>query len=69
MLNIFAAILGLLAVLVLLAIVFTYPSWSSGTSIAFPGLGLIVSSWLLFILLVIIELVLIGALVLLLQVA
>ena len=67
MLNIVAAILGLLAVLVLLAIIFTYPSWSSGANIALPGLGLIVSSWLLLILLVVIELVLVGALVLLLK--
>ena len=66
MLNVIAAVLGLLAVLVLLAIVFTYPSWSSGASIAFPGLGLIVSSWLLLILLVLIEIILLGALALLL---
>ncbi|HEV2915305.1 MAG TPA: hypothetical protein VGX92_18645 [Pyrinomonadaceae bacterium] len=67
MLNIVAAILGLLALLVLFAIVYTYPSWSSGASVVFPGLGLIVSSRLLLILLVVIELGLIGALVLLLK--
>lgn len=67
MLNVITAIAGLSAVLTLLAIVATYPLWSSGASIVLPGLGLIISSRLLLVGLGIIELVLIGVLIVLLK--
>jgi len=68
MLNVVTAITGLSVALTLLAIVATYPLWSSGDgSIVLPGLGLIISSRLLLVGLGIIELVLIGVLFVLLK--
>ncbi|HEY6188232.1 MAG TPA: hypothetical protein VIW80_11160 [Pyrinomonadaceae bacterium] len=56
MVNVALGLLILLAVILLVAIISLLGLWLKGVgSIAFPGLGLIVATWLMLALLIVIE--------------
>jgi hypothetical protein len=56
MVNVALGLLILLAVILLVAIISLLGLWLKGIgSIAFPGLGLIVATWLILVLLIVIE--------------